>query len=104
MVTAPSQLDAVCVCVCVNGQDNDDHVLLGSEEAQQLLGTESAGVRPTATANVMCTYFEKIKINTRQYAKRQLTWFRKDKSIRWMDARDEAGIMEMAKAFAGAKT
>jgi len=27
---------------------------------------------------------ELIKKNTRQYAKRQLTWFRKDASIRWM--------------------
>lgn len=26
---------------------------------------------------------EKIKINTRQYAKRQLTWFKKDSTIRW---------------------
>lgn len=26
---------------------------------------------------------EKIKINTRQYAKRQLTWFKKDADIRW---------------------
>jgi tRNA dimethylallyltransferase len=26
---------------------------------------------------------EKIKINTRQYAKRQITWFRKDKEIQW---------------------
>jgi len=25
-----------------------------------------------------------IKINTRQYAKRQLTWFRKDKTIHWL--------------------
>ncbi|MBC7652131.1 MAG: tRNA (adenosine(37)-N6)-dimethylallyltransferase MiaA [Deinococcales bacterium] len=25
-----------------------------------------------------------IKINTRQYAKRQMTWFKKDTSIRWM--------------------
>ncbi len=29
---------------------------------------------------------EKIKINTRHYAKRQMTWFRKDPSIRWIDA------------------
>ena len=27
---------------------------------------------------------EKIKINTRQYAKRQLTWFKKDKDITWL--------------------
>ncbi len=26
---------------------------------------------------------EKIKISTRQYAKRQLTWFRKDKAMQW---------------------
>jgi len=29
---------------------------------------------------------ERIKINTRQYAKRQMTWFRKDPSIQWVDA------------------
>jgi len=31
---------------------------------------------------------EAIKVNTRRYAKRQMTWFRKDPSIRWLDARD----------------
>jgi tRNA dimethylallyltransferase len=29
---------------------------------------------------------EAIKINTRQYAKRQMTWFRRDLSVRWIDA------------------
>jgi tRNA dimethylallyltransferase len=29
---------------------------------------------------------ERIKTNTRQYAKRQLTWFRKDKDISWISA------------------
>jgi len=29
---------------------------------------------------------EKIKQNTRRYAKRQLTWFRKDKSTRWFES------------------
>ena len=29
---------------------------------------------------------ERIKINTRQYAKRQMTWFKKDTSIQWFDA------------------
>jgi tRNA dimethylallyltransferase len=32
---------------------------------------------------------ERIKINTRQYAKRQMTWFRKDPSIQWVDARED---------------
>jgi len=31
---------------------------------------------------------EKIKINTRQYAKRQMTWFKKDTTIRWYNAYD----------------
>jgi len=30
---------------------------------------------------------ELIKKNTRQYAKRQMTWFKKDKDVRWIDAR-----------------
>lgn len=35
---------------------------------------------------------EKLKMETRRYAKRQLTWFRKDKEIQWIDGlkdRDE---------------
>ena len=28
---------------------------------------------------------ERIKINTRQYAKRQMTWFKKDESIQWLN-------------------
>lgn len=39
-----------------------------------------------------CTYdemVEKIKIETRHYAKRQLTWFRKNKDITWINGLDE---------------
>ena len=31
---------------------------------------------------------EKIKMETRRYAKRQLTWFRKNKQTVWLDAED----------------
>lgn len=31
---------------------------------------------------------ENIKINSRHYAKRQLTWFKKDPEIKWFDAED----------------
>ena len=31
-----------------------------------------------------------IVLNTRHYAKRQMTWFRKDKSIRWISTTEEA--------------
>ena len=34
---------------------------------------------------------DRIKINTRRYAKRQMTWFRKDPSIQWVDAEQEPG-------------
>jgi tRNA dimethylallyltransferase len=40
---------------------------------------------------------DQIKINTRQYAKRQMTWFRKDKSIYWI----EAAHPELAMSFLG---
>ncbi len=30
----------------------------------------------------------KIKIHTRQYAKRQLTWFKKDEEVNWFDVRE----------------
>jgi tRNA dimethylallyltransferase len=33
---------------------------------------------------------EWIKIRTRQYAKRQMTWFKKDKDYHWIQANDEA--------------
>lgn len=42
-----------------------------------------------------CTLDEavtKIKQNTRNYAKRQMTWFRKDKSLHWLHADDPAII------------
>ena len=35
---------------------------------------------------------EEIKKNTRNYAKRQITWFKKNKDATWVDARDEKGI------------
>ena len=43
----------------------------------------------------MDTAVEKIKQNTRRFAKRQLTWFRKDKEIIWMDAGDDQLIENM---------
>lgn len=39
---------------------------------------------------------EKIKTNTRQYAKRQLTWFNKDDSIKWIEAGDRNEMISFA--------
>ncbi len=40
---------------------------------------------------------EKIKTNTRRYAKRQMTWFRKDKDIHWFDSDDVIEIVDFVK-------
>ena len=37
---------------------------------------------------------EKIKTNTRRYAKRQLTWFKRDKSIHWFSPFETGKIMD----------
>ena len=39
---------------------------------------------------------EEIKKNTRQYAKRQMTWFKKDKEINWVNAKQTGDILSMA--------
>ncbi len=43
---------------------------------------------------------ERVIVNTRRYAKRQLTWFRKDKSIIWVDSlRESARILSLIDDF-----
>jgi tRNA dimethylallyltransferase len=37
---------------------------------------------------------ERIKISTRQYAKRQMTWFRKVPDMHWFHPSDETGILK----------
>ena len=40
---------------------------------------------------------ELMKQNTRRFAKRQLTWFRRDERIRWFDIEEESEIPRIAK-------
>ena len=46
---------------------------------------------------------EEIKTNTRQYAKRQLTWFRKGKEIHWASPKQVDGIITMAQKLGEAR-
>jgi len=39
---------------------------------------------------------ERMKLNTRHYAKRQLTWFRKDKRIIWVKVGKNEKIKDVA--------
>jgi len=50
----------------------------------------------TSLANAV----EEIKKNTRQYAKRQMTWFKKDKEISWVNAKQRREITSMAQKLA----
>lgn len=40
-----------------------------------------------------------LKKNTRHYAKRQITWFKKDPGIRWFNPADKTGIISSVKEF-----
>jgi len=42
------------------------------------------------------TAIEDIKNNTRRYAKRQMTWFKKDKEITWVNAKQQNEIIAVA--------
>ena len=42
---------------------------------------------------------EQIKIHTRQYAKRQMTWLRKDTSYQWVTADDLGEVIRQTKPF-----
>ena len=42
---------------------------------------------------------EKIKQNSRQYAKRQLTWFKRDAAMKWFHPSDTAAIIEYITAI-----
>jgi tRNA dimethylallyltransferase len=44
---------------------------------------------------------DKIKLNTRHYAKRQLTWFKKEEGIIWIDREKLNLKQEILKAFNG---
>ena len=44
-----------------------------------------------------------IKTNTRQYAKRQMTWFKKDKEITWVNANQTGAIVSMAQKLVQAE-
>ena len=43
---------------------------------------------------------ETIKRETRRFAKRQLTWFRREERIRWFDATEYDGAEKLGKAIA----
>jgi tRNA dimethylallyltransferase len=75
----------------------DQMITLGLiEEARELLPYQNNNALQTVGYQELFAHFngqisealaiEQIKQHTRQYAKRQMTWFKKETSITWMDA------------------
>jgi tRNA dimethylallyltransferase len=81
------------------------------EEVKQLLPFKNLNALQTVGYRELFNYFngsitleaaiEQIKINTRQYAKRQMTWFRKDSSFEWYSPKNEENIFLFIKNALG---
>jgi tRNA dimethylallyltransferase len=78
------------------------------EEARSVLPFRDKNALNTVGYKELFVYFdgeltlgkaiEKVKTNTRRYAKRQLTWFKKDKEIRWFSP-EEKEIRQYVERF-----
>lgn len=72
------------------------------QEVESLLPYKSLNALQTVGYRELFDYFdaktnlqtaiEKIKTNTRQYAKRQTTWFKKDNAIQWLNASEAINL------------
>ncbi len=80
-----------------NGLIAEVESLLAAGDARGTVALQSFGYRELiAYLDGECTYVEAIsqlKQNTRRFAKRQLTWFRKDTRIEWLDRESTPDII-----------
>ena len=80
-----------------NGLIAEVESLLAAGYARDSVALQSFGYRELiAYLDGDCTYMEAIsqlKQNTRRFAKRQLTWFRKDTRIEWLDRESISDIV-----------
>jgi tRNA dimethylallyltransferase len=86
----------------------------------EIRGLLAAGVPPAAPAFRAIGYRSMIEhlsrgrdlesatreavVATRRYAKRQETWFRRERDIEWLEARDRESALEAALRYAGARS
>ena len=80
-----------------NGLIAEVEALLAAGYARDTVALQSFGYRELiAYLDGECTYMEAItqlKQNTRRFAKRQLTWFRKDTRIEWVDRESTPNVV-----------
>lgn len=80
------------------------HRLLDAGYSPELLSMQALGYKELVPvlrdhAN-LAEQVRILKRDTRHFAKRQLTWFRRDKRIHWFDAQDYSGTRALAEAMA----
>lgn len=89
---------------CINRRV-DEMMAAGLEsEARAMLPYRNENALDTVGYKELFKYFdgewtrefavEKIKQNTRNYAKKQIAWFKKDESVRWFHPSDSQGVVE----------
>lgn len=80
-----------------NGLIAEVESLLAAGYSRDTFALQSFGYKELITyLDGKCTYIEAIeqlKQNTRRFAKRQLTWFRKDTRIKWLDRESTPDIV-----------
>ena len=80
-----------------NGLIAEVESLLAAGYARDTVALQSFGYRELiAYLDGECTYLEavqQLKQNTRRFAKRQLTWFRKDTRVEWIDRESTPDIV-----------
>ena len=80
-----------------NGLIAEVESLLAAGYARETVALQSFGYRELiAYLDGECTYLEavqQLKQNTRRFAKRQLTWFRKDTRVEWIDRESTPDIV-----------
>ena len=80
-----------------NGLIAEVESLLAAGYARDTVALQSFGYRELiAYLDGECTYLEavqQLKQNTRRFAKRQLTWFRKDTRVEWIDRESTLDII-----------
>lgn len=86
-----------------SGLREETEGLLFSGYSPQLKSMKALGYRHM-TAHLLegvpfCDAVEKMKTDTRRYAKRQMTWFRSDPSTRWVAPGDASRALAMIEGF-----
>ena len=96
------RIDARVDAMFAAGLVDEVRGLLGNGLRDAITAPQAIGYKEVVAAlDGECTLeeaAEQIKVATRRYAKRQRSWLRADKRVRWIDANDSSGLLDRALA------